>query len=898
MPLILSKPDDTPLTGLTLTAERAIPSDHVAIKILNPGELAVEGAYVTLYAENAPGSGIYVTSGQPVVDERMGRLEVTGQNSDATPGQEIVLGVIQPLGHLAVAFLPTILPGDWVLADLWIEQAGSSAGGGAVNVKIELSNEQTARPLPIGVSMVGNGIDTARKQPRSFVVEGLEITATGSPDDELHVAPGKWIIEGEEYEDLGIEDLTFDQDDVNGDPLTTGESYIAAVTQARDSLSVTKGEKDTAPEAPTPPAGELILAFVTVNYNGGGTVVQNSDVDQDLTYGRYRPVAPATGLNVIIHAGEAIIANYAQIRTQKGAIPLAATSTNRVWLEWNGVITVTQDDVPPSAGAVKIADVTTDGSNVTDLTDTRRYISVLEAGSGTITIHTATDSPSVVAVSDLEVPEGSLVDLGAGAARLVFPSDTDLIHKDGSVAFTAAQSMGSHKLTDVTDPTSAQDAATKNYVDGAVVGFTLQGKQSVRAATTVAGTLATSFENGDVVDGVTLVTGDRILIKNQASGAANGIYVVAASGSPTRATDADSSGEVTPGMYVFVEEGTVNADSGWLLTTNRTITLGSTALVFQKFTASAGTTPTGAETVVLSTGSNDNVALLNTNVATDAVKLSLGSGSADLTGIVAPSFGQLVALIDASAAHPITIKHQSASSTAGNRFACPGATDLVLDATAKSALAIYDTQSLVWLIIATNFASGGGGSISVTDGSTTVDPCTDIEFTSGAVVTDAGGGLAQVAISGGGGGGGGGTILWEVGVLTTMLSTELDSLASLSASGVGTQYDNSTNLFLYADFVLSVDFVSAPTGGLPINLFLIPAVDGTNYATGSSALLPANCGKGSFMVFNSASPQKLVISGVQIPPTKFKLILENGTDQAFPASGSTVEMLPYGEQIS
>jgi hypothetical protein len=132
----------------------------------------------------------------------------------------------------------------------------------------------------------------------------------------------------------------------------------------------------------------------------------------------------------------------------------------------------------------------------------------------------------------------------------------------------------------VPTPSGASDAATKAYVDAISVG--IDWKPSVRVATTVAGTLATSFENGDVVDGVTLATGDRILIKDQASGAENGIYVVAASGAPARASDADTSTEVTGGLAVWVNEGTTNADTGWVVTTNDTITLGSTAIVFSQ----------------------------------------------------------------------------------------------------------------------------------------------------------------------------------------------------------------------------------------------------------------------------------------------------------------------------
>jgi len=117
-------------------------------------------------------------------------------------------------------------------------------------------------------------------------------------------------------------------------------------------------------------------------------------------------------------------------------------------------------------------------------------------------------------------------------------------------------------------------------------------KGSVKAATTTAGTLASDFENGDTIDGVTLATGDRILIKDQSSGAENGIYIVAASGAPARAADADTSAEVTPGMVVPVEQGTTNGDKLFMLTTNGPITLGSTALTFSVYGASSA--PSGA----------------------------------------------------------------------------------------------------------------------------------------------------------------------------------------------------------------------------------------------------------------------------------------------------------------
>jgi hypothetical protein len=196
-------------------------------------------------------------------------------------------------------------------------------------------------------------------------------------------------------------------------------------------------------------------------------------------------------------------------------------------------------------------------------------------------------------------------------------------------------SFASHKATNVATPVSDNDAANKAYVDAIAAGAR-DIKDSVRVATTTAGTLATSFENGDTIDGVVLATGDRILIKNQSTDSQNGIYVVAASGAPSRASDADSSAEVTGGMYVWVNEGTTNGDTGWSLTTNDTITLGSTSLTFTQtsglgqVTAGAGITKSGNTLDVgagtgISVGS-DSISI-DHSVVPEIYATSVGNGS-------------------------------------------------------------------------------------------------------------------------------------------------------------------------------------------------------------------------------------------------------------------------------
>jgi hypothetical protein len=172
----------------------------------------------------------------------------------------------------------------------------------------------------------------------------------------------------------------------------------------------------------------------------------------------------------------------------------------------------------------------------------------------------------------------------------------------------------------VATPSADAHAATKGYVDAARSG--LDVKASVRVATTAAVLLASGLENEDTVDGVTLATGDRVLVKDQSTGSENGIYVVQASGAAVRATDADTSAEVTAGMFTFVSEGTVNADSGWVLTTNDTITLGTTALAFAQFSGAGQVT---AGDGLTKTGNTINVVGTSARITANADSIDIAS---------------------------------------------------------------------------------------------------------------------------------------------------------------------------------------------------------------------------------------------------------------------------------
>lgn len=205
---------------------------------------------------------------------------------------------------------------------------------------------------------------------------------------------------------------------------------------------------------------------------------------------------------------------------------------------------------------------------------------------------------------------------GAQLAGLTLTSNTDLVVSGGG------------EVTGLPSTPSGDTAATsKAYVDGVAAG--LDWKESVRAGTTEAGTLSSSFANGQTIDGVTLATNDRILIKNQASGTENGLYIVQATGAPVRADDL-AAGDGAAGTAVFVEEGTDNVDSGFVCTNDgASDTVGTHALTFTQFTGLGQVTAGNGLTKL---GNTLNVGAGNgISVAADSVAASADTTSTTTT---------------------------------------------------------------------------------------------------------------------------------------------------------------------------------------------------------------------------------------------------------------------------
>jgi len=375
-------------------------------------------------------------------------------------------------------------------------------------------------------------------------------------------------------------------------------------------------------------------------------------------------------VNGLVQAGEGIDVTYDD---NAGTLTIAgedASTSNK------GIASFNTDDFNVTSGAVELEDtvvktVTTDSGALTpsshgfsilggegvDVTHAGTSITVAGedatssnkgVASFNSTDFTVTSGAVTLNVDRIEDVVDNLIIAGTGldktyndgAGSLTIDIDSTVATLTGSQTLTnktlgagnslsADLNANSNKITGLATPTNATDAATKGYVDSTAIG--LDVKLSVRVATTANINLTTDLENGDVLDGVTLATGNRVLVKNQTDQTQNGIYVVASSGAASRSEDANSDAEVTAGLFTFVEEGTTNGNTGYVLTSDNPITLGSTNLVFSQFsgvgtfTAGAGITLAGTEFSVDVTPTSGNASLTNTGGAVE-VKTNTNDG--------------------------------------------------------------------------------------------------------------------------------------------------------------------------------------------------------------------------------------------------------------------------------
>jgi hypothetical protein len=316
----------------------------------------------------------------------------------------------------------------------------------------------------------------------------------------------------------------------------------------------------------------------------------NIDLNQNqLIKGQFESVASDPGTNnfegrLIYNSTEKVIKVYTGTAWRKALHAISSETTALTTSESNGTVTLTI----AVADAVNAGLLSSTGFSLLNGATANNTVSTLvqRDASGNFSAGTITASLTGNVSGNLTGDVTGTVSSLSNHTTTNLAEGTNLYYTDTRVrdnrldqlaAPTADVSFNSRKITNLLDPVNAQDAATKAYVDAARSG--LDVKDSVRVATTANITLS----NLQTIDGVALADGDRVLVKNQDTASENGIYVAVDGDAWTRSTDADTDLEVTAGLFTFVEEGTVNADSGWVLTTNNPITVGTTNLTFAQF---------------------------------------------------------------------------------------------------------------------------------------------------------------------------------------------------------------------------------------------------------------------------------------------------------------------------
>jgi len=379
-----------------------------------------------------PATGDWVSAGVPPLDEMWARVRIIDQVTTDAPAQQLEVTDWTAIGAWRGLHIATLLAGGIRTGEI-LMRPPASAPELAWSWRLAVIAAEHSQAVPPGARpgiLIGLG-----DAGHSAAVRGLAVTPSDTPDDQVHVAAGHYVHRGRL---LGVVTtaLTLDQADAAAEALEAGEAYIAVVSAGAAGLTLTKGSRAIAPRRPATPAWEVSLAAVEVRYSAGDTVVEGTDLTDLLVYDRYF-AEPGTGLELRLHAGQAVGGGTLRYHSTIQTVAVAASSTRYLWQRASGAAELTAGDPPETTALGPWWKVTTDGAGVTELVDLRHF------GPDTVVLHLRGDLPGSPGeiVTQLVGHDGLVIDQvlyrlsdnGGGSA-----GQTQLdLEIDGATAYTS-----------------------------------------------------------------------------------------------------------------------------------------------------------------------------------------------------------------------------------------------------------------------------------------------------------------------------------------------------------------------------------------------------------------------------------------------------------------------------
>jgi len=467
----------------------------------------------------------------------------------------------------------------------------------------------------------------------SFTVSGVDVTSfyhVGRRVKAIATTPGTiyGTISATTFSTNTTVTVTWDSGSLANEAVTI---YVGALSKTNDSipeLVITNAKVATAAAIDATKIGGGAVSNLEFSYLDGVTSAIQTQIDAKQ--------ATITGSATTIDT-ESLTASRAVISNSSSKIAVSATTDTELGYV-SGVTSAIQTQID-----TKQATITGGATTITssDLTASRALASSA-SGKVAVTSVTSTELGYVSGVtSAIQTQIGTkltasnnLSDVSsASTARTNLGLGTIATQNANNVALTGGT------ITGLGDPSSSSEAATKNYVDNLVTG--LRTRVIARVASTANVVIASGLENGDTLDGVTLATGNRVLLKNQTTTSQNGLYTVVASGTASRDTEFDIISEIA-GQLILISEGTTNADTMYLCTTDTSATLGSSAITYTQVFPSAGGTVTSV--AVADSGSSEFTVTGSPITSSGTISLAVNSIAATKigTGVVSNTeFGYL-----------------------------------------------------------------------------------------------------------------------------------------------------------------------------------------------------------------------------------------------------------------